>query len=144
LELAQRLVGGNADGERLESARLLAAAQIDVWRVRRARHLLLVKALSGYDDYCPPRSNQEFRRMLRILKEALRFEAKVGFPIPMAILFPRAKGARKFAWVICDLAQQLAALDRYEARARSRRKSALQAFDALHQPIDPDQSQDMS
>ncbi len=135
LELAQHLVGPSADCELLESARRFAAAQIDVWRVQRARHLLLLRGLSRNDYY--PKSIGEFRRTITLMKEALRLEAKLGFPVPMHIPIPHpAKGARKFARVIADLSRLLATMDRYDRRARSRRRQALREFDAALRRID--------
>ncbi len=80
------LVGPSADCELLESASRFAAAQIDVWRVQRARHLLLLQGLSRNDYY--PKSKEEFRRTITLMKEAFRLEAKLGFPVPMHITIP--------------------------------------------------------
>jgi hypothetical protein len=43
----------------------------------------------------------------------------------------RPEGAEKFAYILRDLTRQLAALDRYERRALSRRKFAVRELDAL-------------
>jgi hypothetical protein len=39
-------------------------------------------------------------------------------------------GPQKFASILADMTGQLAAMDRYERRALSRRKFAIRAFDA--------------
>jgi hypothetical protein len=47
----------------------------------------------------------------------------------MEFLNSKPEGPYKFATILADKAPQLLALDRYERRALSRRKSALRAFD---------------
>jgi hypothetical protein len=46
------------------------------------------------------------------------------------VLRPQPMGPGKFVMILCDLSKRLAAFDRYERRALSRRKSAFRALDA--------------
>lgn len=89
VELAERIAKGSTDPEVRERARDVAAAQIDVERVRRARHLLIVRP---------------------------------------AMSAPVSE-ARSDA--MCETIQELWALDRYERRAMSRRKSAVRALEIV-------------
>jgi hypothetical protein len=89
VELAERIAKGSTDPEVRERARDVAAAQIDVERVRRARHLLIVRPA-------------------------------MGAPV---------SEARSDA--MCETIQELWALDRYERRAMSRRKSAVRALEIV-------------
>jgi hypothetical protein len=111
-----------------ELARRIAAAQIDLHRVRRARHQILSQALSD-PDY-------ESEVMLRkksalVIRHVRRFDLRMPMPENvMEFLHSKPEGPHKFATILADKTRQLLALDRYERRALSRRKFAVRAFDA--------------
>jgi hypothetical protein len=126
--LARQIIGTDANPEMQALARGIAEAQIDLRRVRHARHQIVSEALSD-PDY-------ESEMMLRkksalVLRYARSFD--LTMPIPdnvMEFLSSKPQGPDKFATILADKARQLLALDRYERRALSRRKFAIRAFDA--------------
>jgi hypothetical protein len=126
--LAREIVGADANAEMHELALRIAEAQIDLRRVRHARHQLLSQALSD-PDY-------ESGVMLRkksalVIRYARRFGLRMPMPeIVMEFLRSKPEGPYKLATILADKTRQLLALDRYERRALSRRKFAVRAFDA--------------
>jgi hypothetical protein len=50
--------------------------------------------------------------------------------MPIICFIGKPQGAEKFAYILSDLAPKLAAIDRYERRALSRRRFAIRDFDA--------------
>ena len=92
--LARVIAGKDVGPIRLEGARRIAEAQIDLLRVRRARVLLLTRARG----WAKKRS-------------------------------PQLDGEESQAVGLGAIAAGLAALDRYERRALSRRKFAIREFD---------------
>jgi hypothetical protein len=113
----------DANAETQDLARQVAEAQIDLRRVRYARHKLLSDALANphYDSG---------REKIAVLGSLLRKNA----PDPpvedfAALLKSMPQGPHKFATILSQEAKQLLAMDRYERRALSRRKSAIRAFD---------------
>jgi hypothetical protein len=125
--LAREIAGADASLEIHELARQIAEAQIDLRRVRSARHDLLSSVLGDPDVEC--------RASLKAKHELLApFARGPGMvtSVPdeiIRILEKTPEGPLKLATVLSDMAQRLSAMDRYERRALSRRKFAIRAFD---------------
>ena len=124
--LAREIAGPGANAETKELARRVAEAQIDLRRVRYARYQLLSRALA--DPYYEPRENT--RKKVALLRFLLQKNAP-DLPVETlaAIVDSRPQGPHKFATILSQQAKQLLAMDRYERRALSRRKSAIRAYD---------------
>ena len=120
--LAREIAGANANAETQDLARQVAEAQIDLRRVRYARHKLLSDALAN------PIYNT-WRERWAVLKILLRENAPDPPLEMLAFLNSTPQGPHKLATILSQEAKQLLAMDRYERRALTRRKSAIRAFD---------------
>jgi hypothetical protein len=109
-------------------ARRIAEAQVDLMRVRRARHDLIAS------EFADPhyRTSKNLMARIAMLREAGEM-IKRGDQVPPAMahaIHHRPRGAEKFAVILAEIAPQLIAMDRYERRALWRRKHAVRAYDA--------------
>lgn len=102
--IALKIAGPRADVEALECGRRIAEAQIDLNRVRDCRRRLITNWMADAGQHSP------------------------------SPLLSEGKGDEELAAAVVESASQLAALDRYERRALSRRKSAVREFDEGHKP----------
>jgi len=126
--LAREIIGTDSNPEIQELARRIAEAQIDLRRVRHARHQIVSEALSDPDYESQAMLGKKATLAIRILRRS-----DPDTPIPnelMEFLSSKPEGPYKFATILADKTRQLFALDRYERRALSRRKFAVRAFDA--------------
>ncbi len=132
--LAVKIAGHDAQPDIHELARRVAEAQIDLHRIQAVRHQVVNSAL------CDPEYESEARNREKLA--AVRRCARVDGPFtPMSLrvvefLYSKPEGPIKLAMILSDKAGRLRALDRYERRALSRRKSAIRAYDQKQVEID--------
>jgi hypothetical protein len=109
--LAREIAGPDANAEIQDLAHQVAEAQIDLRRVRYARHKLPSDALADphYDNW---------REKWTVLRSLLRKNAP-NLPVENLVAFLNStpQGPRKFATILSQQAKQLLAMDRYERRA---------------------------
>ena len=125
--LAREIAGPDANAETQELARQVAEAQIDLRRVRYARHRFLSDCLS--DQYYE--SDANVRMKVKVIGPLLQAEAPaMSTEALVRFLASTPQGPQKFATILSQEANQLPAMDRYERRGLSRRKFGIRAFDA--------------
>ena len=130
--LARAIAGEGASSARLEAARRIAEAQIDLVRVRTARFDLLRNVIDD-PDYQPEKVCDVQRKLLAKLGFDLsgKIPEDLGDDVIIQLLPAELTEAERAATAMQELAGTLYRLDRYERRAFSRRKFAVRAFDQL-------------
>ena len=124
-ELAREIAGPGANAEIDELARRVAEAQIDLRRVREARHQFLTQGSSN--PYYETRADR--REKARLMGFHLGGkEHDISMAALENFVTSTPQGAQKFAAILLE-AKELRAMDRYERRALSGRKSAVLALD---------------
>ena len=124
--LAREIAGPGANAETQELARRVAEAQIDLRRVRYARHQFLSDTLSKqyYDSFA------NMRMKVKVLRALLRPNPPDMSMEALQFVTSTPQGPYKLPTILLEEAKMLLAMDRYERRALSRRKFAIRAFDA--------------
>jgi hypothetical protein len=132
--LAGEIAGPGANAETQELARRVAEAQIDLRRVRYARHQFLSDTLSEqYYD-----SDANLRMKEKVLRALLRPKPPDTSLETLEFATSPPQGPGKLATILSGEAKKLLAMDRYERRALSRRKFAVRAFDEARRRGSPD------
>jgi hypothetical protein len=137
---ACEIAGTGAPPEMHELARRIAEAQVDLRRVRSARHDLLSGALCDpdYDSSAAKRKKSKLAVEATKLRARLELSPRLrSMPLISQLLTSlegsvqsSPEGPQKFATILSDMTQRLAVMDRYERHALSRRKFAIRALDA--------------
>ena len=125
-KIALELAGPDPDATCVGSRASLGEAQVDLDRVRARRNALLAQLLAD-PEYQPLSAYKSKTRKMRTIEHVERILGR-SFDLdeikPLIELKP-LKDNEKFATIVEDRTRELAALDRYERRAISKRKSAI-------------------
>ncbi len=128
--LAQEIARLGANAEIRELAHRIAEAQIDLRRVRFARHQLMCRALN--DPHYDSRASVKIKFAL-IRRQLNGKGPEISLPTLGHYLNSTPAGPQKLATIIFDETNKLNALERYERRALSRRKVAIRKLDLARQ-----------
>jgi hypothetical protein len=129
--LARKIAGTDVNGQIQELARRIAEAQVDLLRVRYARHQVLSGALSDQHYDFPSKRHDENQTPAQDFAGQGVGHVNVRYvnrsPNEESTSMPARP--QKFALILSQEAKQLLAMDRYEQRALLRRNTAIRELD---------------
>lgn len=126
--LADKIAGANATATVKMLAQHVAEAQIELCRIRKTRHDLISACLADPEYEPVVLRKTKMKYLLRFARGRALLDPAPDYVI--AALSAKIEGPQKLAAIAMDLAPNLAAMNRYEQRALSRRKFAIRALDA--------------
>ena len=124
--LARAIAGEGANGELQQLAIRIAEAQIDLVRIRRARHRLLSRGLSNTPEQVTP--IEVYQELVDGLAQRMGSDEPMPHRLRMPLIADLV-AQEDVVTCLADCADRLEAMDRYERRAMSRRKFAIREFD---------------
>jgi hypothetical protein len=130
--LTHEIARSDASAEIRELARQVAEAQIDLRRVRYARHQLRSRNLSDpdYRSRFRSRSRAQVRAANKAIDLLRRFAPKVHASV-VAKRLPPMTGRRNSYLILSQEAPHLMTMGRYEQRALRRRNSAIRDLELM-------------
>jgi hypothetical protein len=143
--LARKIMGENRGPALLPLARVIAEAQLNLNRVRRARHAVLLDAHDAPHD--SPELLKNKARIARLFRKHGIEPGPARSPLPalanvfFGLIRKQPRPVQRAAIAFGEMASKLAMLDRYERRALSRRKAAVRAYDATRRVVLAERSQ---
>jgi hypothetical protein len=125
-DLVRELTRNMEDRKFDELLSRFAEVQIELIRIRRARNRVIAAAFAD-SSYEPRRAFAERAKLSLDLKRgSIPFEANAV----IRALYPESLGEFKYVSILADFSKRLAAFERYERRALSRRRRAIRALDS--------------
>jgi hypothetical protein len=129
--LTHEIAGSGASAEIRNLARQVAEAQVDLRRVRYARHQMLSRNLSDPDYRSRLSPSAQVRAAKKVLSLLQRFSPELHASVVAERLTPMPPGPQKLALILSQEAPHLLSMDRYEQRALRRRNSAIRDLELM-------------
>jgi hypothetical protein len=125
---AREIAGETSDDNIFQLARRVAEAQIDLVRVRRARHELFIRNINDPNYISVEAASRAYKTIIKFAREN-GIDAPISADLMKLDQSITPQGSQKVASILADFRKELVSFDRYERRALSRRKFAIRALD---------------